>query len=65
MHIYTYTYTHIHTHTYTHTLHTCTHTYIHTYTHNRGTWCKWNYEYNNVKTSTNIVKMSDVKKICL
>ena len=34
-------------------------------TNNRGTWCKWNYEYNNVKTSTNIVKMSDVKKICL
>ena len=31
----------------------------------RGTWCKWNYEYNNVETSTNIVKMSDVKKICL
>ena len=34
-------------------------------TNNRGTWCKWNYEYNNVKTSTNIVKMLDVKKICL
>ena len=26
-------------------------------TNNRGTWCKWNYEYNNVKTSTNIVKI--------
>ena len=34
-------------------------------TKNSGTWCKWNFEYNNVETSTNIVKMSDVKKICL
>ena len=33
-------------------------------TNNSGTWCKWNF-YNNVKTSTNIVKMLDVKKICL
>ena len=34
-------------------------------TNNSGAWCKWNYEYNKVKTSTNIVKKSDVKKICL
>ena len=24
-------------------------------TNNSGTWCKWNYEYNNVKTRTTIV----------